>query len=291
LCGNAVESDCLVSYLRDFDKVNCLDDNWNMDFIIPILFLISVDDQPPEVTISGSPDAVVEDTVSSVLSGAGFSISATDSDGTINAVTVTSANQSQLTDANIIVNDTDPANVIVTITPEANAFGSVDLNVQATDDVSNVSQVETVTVTLTAVNDAPTAIYGDEVDIEANSEVNDFDSGTATLTINNDTTFVTIQDILMLNGATVLGPLEDDGSQSIVSASVTVTDNTDGVINLAALPGIDILGSSPNQTSVLNMLLTSTAVTGGATMSITVTDDAGGTDTSSSITLNLVVVD
>lgn len=261
-----------------------------MDFIIPILFLISVDNQPPEVTISGSPDAVDEDSVSSVLSGAGFSISATDSDGTINAVTVTSADQSQLTDANIIVNDTDPANVIVTITPEANAFGSVDLNVQATDDVSNVSQVETVTVTLNAVNDAPTAIYGDEVDIEANSEVNDFDSGTATLTINNDAAFVTIQDILMLNGAAVLGPLEDDGSQSIVSASVTVTDNSDGVLNLAATPGIDILGSSPNQTSVLNILLDGVN-TGNATMSIAVTDNAGGTDTSSSITLNLVVVD
>ena len=168
-------------------------------------------------------------------------------------------------------------------------FGSVDLEIVATDDVGNNSAAETITVTIDPVNDAPSVVYGTEADLLMNNEVTAFDDMTNTLTITNDSSFATIEDILQLNGDAVLGPLEG-GTQAIQSASVAVTDNTDGVLNLAGTPAIDILGSSPNQISVLNLLLDGSNL-GTATLTVTVTDDAGGSDTSSQMTLNLVVVD
>ncbi len=254
-------------------------------------FTISVDNTPPVVSITGSPDVIDEDSTATALSGSGFNIAATDVDGSISNVMVSSTNQAVIDDANIVVDDSDPADVLITITPEANVFGTVDLSVVATDDVGNPSSPVIVTVLLNPVNDQPSVVFGDETSIEGSSVVSDFDSGTLTLTLNNSDVTPSIQAILVLNGDSVLGPFEGDGSQTIVSAAVSINDNLSGVLDATEPPEINIFGVAPNQIAVLNMRLSSGSATGVASIDITVTDSASGADISTIMTLNLVVTD
>ncbi len=265
-----------------------VDDGEASNNITTFDFAIVVDNTPPVVTVTnGPPDAIAEDAVSAQLTGTGFNIAATDDDGTIFNVSVTSLNQSMIADGDITWNANDLNDIQVSVTPQPNVFGTVDLQIVATDDVGNPSAPETVTVTVDPVNDPPTVVFGTEADLLMNNEVTAFDDMTDTLTINNDSVFASIEDILQLSGDAVMGPLEG-GTQVIMSASVAVTDNSDGVLNLAGPPAIDILAG--NTISVLNLLLNGGS-TGTATLTITVTDDGSGSDTSGQRTLNLVVVD
>lgn len=268
-----------------------VDDGESSNNLTTFEFTISVDNTPPVVTVAGNPDVIDEDSSATVLDGSGFTISASDADGTIANVMVTSTDQAVIADGNIVVDDSNPADVQVTVTPEADVFGAVDLTVVAIDDVGNPSAPVQITLVINPVNDQPSVIFGDEASIEANSVVVDYEPLTDTLTLDNSDVTPSIQFIIELNGDAVLGPFEGDGSQTIISSAVSINDNASGVLDAAEPPEINIFGTAPNQIAVLNMRLSSGSAVGAASIDITITDSAGGNDTSTITTLNLIVVD
>jgi hypothetical protein len=246
-----------------------------------------VDNLPPEVTVTGTAFPIDEDSANNPLFGPGFNVAAADMEGSITNVAVTSLNQAIIDDSQIDVDFSNPAAVIVTVTPESDAFGDVDLQVIATDDSMNVSAPVNFTVTVTGINDQPAVVFDAEASIEADVKVDDFNPVGPTLTINNDSgnSVALINGFLQVLGDSVLGI--NESSQALTVVSVSVSSDPSGVF--FGSPSI----SAANGT--LAYLLANNAVTGTATLDITVTDDGGiaggGVETSQTMVLTVVVVD
>ncbi len=104
---------------------------------------------------------IVNQTISEDTATAALPFTIGDPDGVIGAVTATSSDQAIVADGSIQLVDVDGGSAIgpwtVRVTPAPNRFGSVTITVTATDHTGPaLKAVDSFTVTVTPVNDAPT---------------------------------------------------------------------------------------------------------------------------------------
>ncbi|MEM7494871.1 MAG: hypothetical protein AAF471_01745, partial [Myxococcota bacterium] len=150
-----------------------LDDGQAVNNTATLEFSISVNNSPPTVTVEGAPDNILEDIADQTLTG--FTVAATDLEGDPVTVDVTAIGaNADIIDA-ISVVDTDPANVLITVTPASNAFGTVDLSVVANDGAE--SDPVTFMLTVDNVNDRPVVVFANAATIISDNNVIDFQGG------------------------------------------------------------------------------------------------------------------
>ena len=118
--------------------------SWTVDFV-------NSNNLAPTVVIEGEADNLTEDDPAILVTG--ITIQAADDDGTVVSVAVTSTNQSLIANSGISV--TGLSNITVTVTPVADAFGTVMLSVIATDDKGRESAAKNFDLTIDSVNDPP----------------------------------------------------------------------------------------------------------------------------------------
>jgi uncharacterized repeat protein (TIGR01451 family) len=275
--------------VRDDGPDNAATGNGDVNETEVVVLIEVVDNLPPTVTVSGSPDAILEDSGSAQLAGTGFTISAADAETAVSTVTVTSLDQAMIADADIGVNASNLSDIQVTVQPQADVFGSVDLEVIAYDDSNNPSIPKLITVDITNVNDRPSVVFGVEADVENDADVSSFDRVGGVLTVfNGSTSFKFVPDVLDVFGDDVLG-INEGGSQFIENVDVQIDPGGDPSGVLTSDPGIDPADGS------LVFQLTSANATGTVDLSIVVTDNGGvvngGQNTSTVVSLQFVVID
>ena len=141
------------------------------------LFIIAANDAP--VFIAGSDQTVDEDTGAQTVSGwaTGMDAGATNESGQTLTFSATAADTSLFS----VQPAVDEASGDLTYTPAADAFGSTEVSVTLSDDGgtanngSDTSAAQTITVSLTAVNDVPAFTKGSDQTV-------DEDSGAQTVT-------------------------------------------------------------------------------------------------------------
>ncbi len=242
-------------------------------------FEISVDNSAPVVSVTGAPDNLAEEAAAEPLTGAGFTVAATDPEGDAVTIAVTSSDQTLIADGDITVDDSDLNNIVISVTTAPDAFGMVDLSVVASDGIPSAPGV--ITVTVDNVNDAPSVIFADQASIEADDNVISFVPGTATLTLDSTNMgFESIDAMVLVSGDMALGPFEG-AIQSVASISTTVTSDPDGIFAVA--PEVDDDGADAG-----NLDFAVSGNIGTATIDIVLMDDGGGTDTSTAVTLTII---
>lgn len=112
-----------------------------------------INNELPVVTVGGSFDPILEDSGSTLLTGA--SLRASDSDGTVQSVTVTSNTPTLITNSNILVNSSNLDNIQITVIPEDDANGLAQLRVVARDNEGAESLPVVIDVVINEVNDPP----------------------------------------------------------------------------------------------------------------------------------------
>ncbi|MFK7958218.1 MAG: hypothetical protein AB8B96_19125 [Lysobacterales bacterium] len=241
-------------------------------------FDILVDNSAPVVSVTGSPDNLAEEASAEPLTGAGFTVAATDPEGDAVTIAVTSSDQTLVADGDITIDDSDLNNIVVSVTTQPDAFGMVDLSVVASDGIPSAPGV--ISLTVDNVNDAPSVVFADQATIEGDDNVISFVPGTVTLTLDSTNTgFESVDAMVVVSGDAALGPFEG-AIQAVASITTTVTD-PDGIF--AVDPEVDDSGPDAG-----NLDFALSGNTGTATLDIVLVDDGGGTDTSPTVTLTII---
>ena len=110
----------------------------------------------PTLNLGGTAANLTEDDGATQLTGS-LIISAVDNDGTVVDVSASSSNQTLIANSDIQVNFTNLNDIKLTVTPVADAFGTVTLTVTATDNLGG-TDMKTVDVTINPVNDPPSLV-------------------------------------------------------------------------------------------------------------------------------------
>ncbi|MBF0371170.1 MAG: tandem-95 repeat protein [Magnetococcales bacterium] len=115
-----------------------------------VLTVVNVNDAP---TITAIADQVTDE--DTVISGIAFTVDDLESDATDLITTAVSDNQTLVLDANVVISGAD-ANRTLTITPEADLTGTTNITVTVSD--TELTASETFMLTVSDINDAPTAV-------------------------------------------------------------------------------------------------------------------------------------
>ena len=288
------------SYVANKDAADALDpgdivtDSFNYtvsdgtatDIGVITITVVGVNDAP---TASNNTVTTNEDT-NHVFSTSEFNFSDDDTSGSLNKIKITSLedngalqyyNGSAWVDVtlNQEITATDIANNNLRFVPDANENGSsyTSFGFQVSDGTAYSSSSYTMTVNVTAVNDAPTANNDTaSVNEDATTTVSSASSGVID---NNDTDpdssdSLTITNIAHTNGNTesVTSSTNYSNGQSIVGTYGTLTIGADGTYTYTAdQSAADTLDASDTVTDVFTYTLSDGTVTTTATITITVT--------------------
>ena len=252
------------------------------------LFVADTTNDPP--VVQNRTLSLAEDT-----SVAGF-LTGTDpeNDALTFAVTTTAATHGTVT--------VDSATGAFTYTPAANYFGTASFTYTATDTASNVSNTGTVTVTVTEVNDAPTAVDDTTTTAENTTLVfaastltaNDNagpNEGTQTLTVTGVAATATTHGTVVLNADNTVTYTPDAYYHGPASFSYTITDNgtTNGANDFkSATSTVNVTVTEVNQAPTANPDTKTTAENATLTFSasdLTANDSAGPNEANQTLTV------
>lgn len=143
----------------------------------------TTNNEPPTVAITGAPAAINEDAPLAILEAAdgqpAFTIAANDPEGAgIQSVAVTPVDPTQV--RQVLVDDTDPQNVVVQVRPGGDQFGAITFNVVATDAEGTPSTPRQFVLDVNSVNDPPRFTVFGEFSAPAPGNTADPDVGPGT---------------------------------------------------------------------------------------------------------------
>jgi hypothetical protein len=184
--------------------------------------VLAVNDVP---TITGIDNVTVNEDVAT--GAVAFTVGDVETDAVSLTVTGSSDNQTLIANTNIVFSGSD-ANRTVTVTPTANLSGTATITVTVSD--GSASVVETFTVTVLAVNDAPTVSNIDDVTINE-----DVSTEALAFTIGDVETSATSLTVMGSSSNTTLVPNANiviDGSDANRTVTVTPVANLSGTATI-----------------------------------------------------------
>lgn len=242
-----------------------------------------INNLPPVVTLTQNTSAaILED--SSDIQLTGLTIRATDDDGTVQSIAVTSDTPSLISNGNIDVNSSNLNNILVSVTPTADQNGTAVLRLVATDNEGSTSTPVFLNVPVTAVNDPPRFSVKGEFSVDVGSTVTysfgrtcDWPHDTITDPNSGDQVVECAEHIWPSNVQPPFftengwmfdmtsGPTNE--SDSVSYSTSIIWTNQSGMFNVAIPPSVDEVDGE------FEYLLT--GLSGIAIVQITATDDGG----------------
>jgi hypothetical protein len=255
---------------------------------------VTLNDLP---TISAIADQVIdEDTSTGPLS---FTVGDVSTPVASLTVTATSSDQSIIPDANLVLGGTNP-NRTITVTPLANAFGGpVTITVSVSDGISTTN--ETFTVTVNAINDAPTitAIADQSIAEDASTgplafTIGDLETAPGSLTVtatSSDQTLIPDANVVLggsgANRTVTVTPAADQ-TGGPATITVSVSDGTDSTPETFTVT-VGASDDGPTITAIADQVIDEDTSTGPLAFTVGDVDTAVGsltvTATSSDQTL------